>query len=190
MCKYLLIYCSSLLIVESCDASQSASTFHCLHFFCNHPISRPHAATGFWLFLVNHGIRCIDCLDAHSGIPDESTADRNAQHLVFASVVPGTVVVLDSISWPYAFTTGTLVLAVVLTDIVRAQEPDWSAWTASLSLTALGLIAVLAGNPLTLILAWAALDFAELLVIFWHVHTSEGRRRVGWSFQQKSSACS
>ena len=98
---------------------------------------------------------------------------------------PSTVLVLDSISWPYAFTTGTLLLAVVLTDIVRAQEPDWSAWTASLTLTALGLIAVLAGNPLTMILAWAALDFAELLVIFWHVHSSEGRRRIGLVFSAK-----
>lgn len=96
-----------------------------------------------------------------------------------------TILVLDSISWPYAFTTGTLLLAVVLTDIVRAQEPDWSAWTASLTLTALGLIAVLAGNPLTMILAWAALDFAELLVIFWHVHSSEGRRRIGLVFSAK-----
>jgi hypothetical protein len=93
--------------------------------------------------------------------------------------------ILDGISWPYAFTIGTLLLAVVLTDIVRAQESDWSAWTASLSLTALGLIAILAGNPVTLILAWAALDFAELLVMFWHVQSAEGRRRVALSMSAK-----
>ena len=92
---------------------------------------------------------------------------------------------LDGFSWPYAFAIGTLLLAVVLTDIARAQESDWSAWTASLCLTALGLMAVLAGNPLTLILAWAALDFAELLVMFWHVHTREGRRRVALTVSAK-----
>ena len=93
--------------------------------------------------------------------------------------------VLDGFSWPYAFAIGTLLLAVVLTDIARAQELDWSAWTASLCLTALGLMAVLAGNLFTLILAWAALDFAELLVMFWHVRTREGRRRVALTVSAK-----
>jgi hypothetical protein len=98
---------------------------------------------------------------------------------------PMVVLVLDGISWPYAFSVGTILLAVVLTDIARAQESDWSAWTASLSLTALGLLAVLAGNPLTLILGWAALDFAELLVMFWHVRSSEGRRQASFALSGK-----
>jgi formate hydrogenlyase subunit 3/multisubunit Na+/H+ antiporter MnhD subunit len=93
--------------------------------------------------------------------------------------------VLDSLSWPFVFAIGTLLLSVVLTDIARAQESDWSAWTASLSLTALGLLAVLAGNLFTLILAWAALDFAEMLVMFWHVRASEGRRRVALTVSAK-----
>jgi hypothetical protein len=95
------------------------------------------------------------------------------------------VLLLDSLSWPYAFTIGTLLLSVVLTDIARAQESDWSAWTASLILTALGLLAVLAGNLFTLILAWAALDFTELLVMFWHVRTGEGRRAVALTVSAK-----
>ena len=86
---------------------------------------------------------------------------------------------------PYAFSVGTILLAVVLTDIARAQESDWSAWTASLGLTALGLLAILAGNPFTLILTWAALDFAELLVMFWHVRSSEGRRQAGFALTGK-----
>jgi hypothetical protein len=95
------------------------------------------------------------------------------------------LLVLDGVSWQFAFTLGTILLAVVLTDIARAQESDWSAWTASLILTALGLLAVLAGNPLTLILAWAALDFAEIMVLFWHVRPSEGRRRVALTISAK-----
>jgi hypothetical protein len=46
-------------------------------------------------------------------------------------------------------------------------------------------VAVLAGNPLTLILAWAALDFAELLVMFWHVRSNEGRRQAALALSGK-----
>jgi hypothetical protein len=97
----------------------------------------------------------------------------------------GAVLMLDHISWPYAFAVGTLLVGVVLTDIARAQESDWSAWTASLIFTALGLLAVLAGNLLTLILAWAAIDFAELLVMFWHVRSNGGKRSVALAFSGK-----
>lgn len=72
---------------------------------------------------------------------------------------------LDNISWPFALALVSLVLAVILTDVARAAESDWLTWTSILSITALGLAAVLAANPLTLLLAWAALDLAEVLIL-------------------------
>jgi hypothetical protein len=70
--------------------------------------------------------------------------------------------VLDEISWPFAFSLASILLAMILTDVVRAPEADWSTWTFSLLLSAIGLFAVMAGNPLTLMLAWAGLDLAGL----------------------------
>jgi len=85
---------------------------------------------------------------------------------------------LDDISWIFALSITTLLLSVLLTDAARATETDWSAWISSLILSAFGLLAVLARNPLTLLLAWVAIDFAELLVMFWHVQSGLNRERV------------
>ena len=69
---------------------------------------------------------------------------------------------LDSISWPFAMALATLVLAVILTDVTRVPDVNWSAWASSLAISAISMLAVFAGNPLTLILAWGAIDLIEL----------------------------
>jgi hypothetical protein len=86
--------------------------------------------------------------------------------------------VVDRLSWPFAISLVTLVLAVILTDAARAAEADWSNWAGSLMLTALGVLAVLAGNPITLLLAWTALDLLELAVLLRQVSESRARRQV------------
>ena len=55
---------------------------------------------------------------------------------------------------------------------------NWKAWAANLALTSLGLVAVLAGNLLTLLLAWSALDILELLILLGQVSSSEQRGQV------------
>jgi hypothetical protein len=55
---------------------------------------------------------------------------------------------------------------------------NWSFWAAVLILTSLGLLAVTAGNMLTLLLAWVALDIFELIVLLGHVFQSKNRERV------------
>jgi hypothetical protein len=86
--------------------------------------------------------------------------------------------IVDSLSWPYALVLATLVLAVILTDVARAPEADWIAWSACLVITAFGLLAVLAGNPLTLLLAWAAIDLFELVILLLQIVSSKERGRV------------
>ena len=44
---------------------------------------------------------------------------------------------------------------------------NWKAWAANLALTSLGLVAVLAGNLLTLLLAWSALDIIGIIDPAW-----------------------
>jgi hypothetical protein len=68
----------------------------------------------------------------------------------------------DSISWPYALSLTALALAIVLTSVVSANINPM-AWAGTFMLTALGLLAVTAVNPLALVLAWTALDLTELI---------------------------
>jgi hypothetical protein len=56
--------------------------------------------------------------------------------------------------------------------------PNWVFWVAVLVLTSVGLLAVTASNLLTLILAWAALDMIELMILIGQLPQSENRERV------------
>jgi hypothetical protein len=70
----------------------------------------------------------------------------------------------DTIAWAFAITLTTLCLAIILTAVVRNSFPQVTNWIGTLILTAMGVLAVVADNPLTLVLIWAALDLSELVV--------------------------
>ena len=82
-------------------------------------------------------------------------------------------ILLDPISWSFALALTTLVLAVIVTVPIRQQGANWHAWASSLALAGLGLLAVLAGNPLTLMLAWAAIDILEIAILLVQVRESK-----------------
>jgi hypothetical protein len=88
----------------------------------------------------------------------------------------------DQFTWPFAFSLTTLALAVILTSSARPNFPNPLAWSGVLTLFGLGLLAVLADNPLTLVLAWAAIDLAELVSQLHSVGTSKASERVVISF--------
>ena len=67
----------------------------------------------------------------------------------------------DGVSWPYALSLAALAAAVIWTSVVRAEK-DSLTWAGTLLLAALGILAVAAENPFTLVLAWSAVDLAEL----------------------------
>lgn len=92
---------------------------------------------------------------------------------------------VDERSWPYAAALTTLVLAVILTDVARFAEMEWSSWMNSLAMAALGLLAVFAGSPLTLLLAWAAIDIVELAIFLARVELDQDRERVVIAFSAK-----
>ena len=71
----------------------------------------------------------------------------------------------DSVSWSYGLAISTLALVIVLTAVARMGQSDWRAWVGTLSLAGMGLLAALAGNPITMLMAWAALDGVELLIL-------------------------
>jgi hypothetical protein len=70
----------------------------------------------------------------------------------------------DSTSWPYALALAALAAAVIWTSVVRA-ETDPMPWAGTLALAAFGILAVSAENPLTLLLAWSAIDLFELITM-------------------------
>ncbi|MBI3158872.1 MAG: hypothetical protein HYZ26_04665 [Chloroflexi bacterium] len=84
----------------------------------------------------------------------------------------------DDISWPFTLALATLALAVILTAIGRLEDLEAGAWTGSLAVSALGIAAVLAGNPLTLALAWTALDILELVLLLPRAGEPHQRRSV------------
>ena len=69
----------------------------------------------------------------------------------------------DGIAWTFALSLATLCLAILLTAVVRNNFPRPINWIGTLILTSLGILAVLADNPVTLVLLWAAIDISELI---------------------------
>lgn len=92
---------------------------------------------------------------------------------------------LDDISWPFIVALATLSLAVILTDVVRAEGTRWPAWAGGLAISALGIFAVMAGNTLTLLLAWAMIDFAEFSFLIIQILQSEIRERIVLAFSAR-----
>jgi hypothetical protein len=92
---------------------------------------------------------------------------------------------LDEISWPFVVALATLSLAVILTDVVRAEGTRWPAWAGSLAISAVGIFAVMAGNTLTLLLAWATIDLAELSFLIIQILQSEIRERIVLAFSAR-----
>lgn len=73
---------------------------------------------------------------------------------------------VDYISWPYAITLITINIAFIFTDSARSKTNiNPMHWAGSMAITAIGLMALLAGNPLTMVLAWALVDIVELVYL-------------------------
>ena len=71
--------------------------------------------------------------------------------------------------------------AVIETDPIS----NWKLWAAILVITSLGLLAVTAGNILTLLLGWTALDIIELIILMGQVLQSKTRERIILVFSAK-----
>src|SRR4030095_1048839 len=71
--------------------------------------------------------------------------------------------VADNIAWAFAVSLASLCLAVIITAVIRDDFPYPLSWIGVLILSALGILAVTADNPLSLVLLWAAIDIAELI---------------------------
>jgi hypothetical protein len=73
------------------------------------------------------------------------------------------VFIADGTSWAFALSLVTICLAVIVTAVARNNFPSPVSWIGVLILTALGVMAVTADTPLTLVLLWAAIDLTEII---------------------------
>lgn len=69
----------------------------------------------------------------------------------------------NGLNFPYALGISTLLLAVILVSAMKAREANPLGWVSVFFLAVIGLWAILSENPLTLIIAWSALDIAGLI---------------------------
>jgi len=74
---------------------------------------------------------------------------------------------LDYDAWPYVLSLITICLAVILTDAARTRyDTTPLSWSASMGITAMGLLALQSGTSLMLMITWVMVDLIELLYLF------------------------
>jgi hypothetical protein len=90
---------------------------------------------------------------------------------------------LDYQSWSFALSLITICMAAIFTDSARSSSGlSPVTWAGSLSITAFGMIALLAGNPLTMILAWAFMDIIEFFYLLFTQRDVSQNQRILLSF--------
>jgi len=93
----------------------------------------------------------------------------------------------DGFSWPYAISIAALTLAIILTSVARPPLANSFPWAGTLALSGLGILAATAENPLTLLLAWAALDLTELVTQLRSVDSPTTSERVVIAFSTRAA---
>lgn len=84
--------------------------------------------------------------------------------------------VLDEVSWPLAFALCSLVLAGHLGQVRQAMSAGWRSWASGLALASASLLAVLAGDLITLVFTWTLLDVLLFALLLSHLPHGEQRR--------------
>ena len=93
--------------------------------------------------------------------------------------------IADGIAWAFALSIVTLCLAIIVTAVVRSNFPSPVNWSAILMLSSFGVLAVVADNPITLVLIWAAIDLVELIIQLRFVEDPKLSERVVISFASR-----
>lgn len=92
----------------------------------------------------------------------------------------------DGISWAGAASITVLTLSILLTAVSRPVFTNSLAWAGTLTLGGLGVLAVTANNPLTLLMMWALLDLTELITQISAVQGEKNSERVVISFSTRA----
>jgi len=96
-------------------------------------------------------------------------------------------IIADGIAWAFATSLATLCFSIVITAAVRSDFPNPLSWVGTLILTSFGILAVVADNPLTLVLIWAAIDLVELITQMRFVEDPKLSERVVIAFASRAT---
>jgi len=91
----------------------------------------------------------------------------------------------DGTAWAFALSIVTICVAVIVTAVARDNFPAPISWIGVLIMTAFGVLAVTADNPLTLVLLWAAIDLAEIISQMQFVEDPKLSERVVIAFASR-----
>lgn len=92
----------------------------------------------------------------------------------------------DGISWALAVAIAALTVSTLLTAAAQPVFTMSFSWVGTLALGAIGILAVTADNPLTLLLVWAALDITELVTQLGSVNGPANNEKVVISFSTRA----
>jgi len=93
----------------------------------------------------------------------------------------------DKYALPFALSITALTLTILLTAITRSAVTNSFTWAGTLALGGIGLLAVTADNPLTLLLVWGALDLTELVTQLRSVDGPANNEKVVISFSTRAA---
>jgi hypothetical protein len=141
------------------------------------------AARYTWLIAVGGGILAlVSVLVWQTQMPFElllpawRTAATTSSPVLFSA---------DSTSWTLALGIAVLTLSALLTAATLPVFAISLSWVGTLALGGIGILAVTADNPLTLLLVWAALDLMELVLQLGSVNGPENNEKVVISFSTR-----
>jgi hypothetical protein len=104
----------------------------------------------------------------------------------FKSVVDYSLVLIaDGVNFPYAIGIASLVMAAILISTLKAGSINPLGWVNILLFAILGLVAVLADNPLTLVVAWALIDITALVGSLSMADDAHKSENVVWSYSAR-----
>jgi hypothetical protein len=92
----------------------------------------------------------------------------------------------EKLSWPLALSIAAFTLTILLTAITHSTVTNSFTWAGTLTLGGIGLLAVTADNPLTLLLVWGALDITELITQLRSVDGPANSEKVVISFSTRA----
>lgn len=100
--------------------------------------------------------------------------------------IPPILFSADGFAWALALGVVALTLAALLTAAAHPVHTMSFSWVGTLALGGVGILAVTADNPLTLLLVWAALDLTELITQLGSVNGPEKNEKVVVSFSTRT----
>jgi len=92
----------------------------------------------------------------------------------------------DQLSWPFALSISGLTISILLTAVVRPTVTRSFTWAGLLAIGGLGILAVTADNPFTLLLVWSALDLTELITQLRSIDDPLNNEKVVFSFSTRA----